>query len=233
MRGRERRGYLFASSALLFRLATKLVLRRRCVDAHKLPRSGPVIVASNHVSNVDPVVTLLAVVDAGRVPRFLAKAELFRVPVAGAYMRGTGQIPVERRSTNAAAALVPAGRVLDAGGCVVVYPEGTFTSDPNFWPMRGKTGTVRLALMSGAPLVPVAICGAEKVWPPTAKAPRFGRWPKVTVQFGDPVDLSDLMGRADDPDALRTGTARLMKAITALVAQQRGELPDSTDALSA
>ena len=148
-------------------------------------------------------------------------------------MRGAGQIPVERRSTNAAVALVPAARVLNEGGCVVVYPEGTFTSDPNFWPMRGKTGTVRLAILSGAPLIPVAIWGVEKAWPPKAKAPRFGRWPRVTVKFGDPVDISDLFGRAEDPDALRAGTDRLMAAITSLVAQQRGESPHSSDILSA
>ena len=158
-----------------------------------------------------------------RVPRFLGKASLFRLPIVGAILSSAGQIPVERSSTNASAALVPAGRVLDEGGCVVLFPEGTLTHDPQLWPMRGKTGAVRLALLSGAPLVPAAVWGTGQAYPPKARVPRVAPGRTISSIFGAPLDFSDLEGRAEDPEALREGTRRLMAAITALVAELRDE----------
>jgi 1-acyl-sn-glycerol-3-phosphate acyltransferase len=171
--------------------------------------------------------------DNGRVPRFLGKASLFKIPIVGFIIRSGGQIPVERRSTNASAALIPAGQVLDQGGCVAIFPEGTLTHDANTWPMRGKTGAVRLALLSGAPLIPTALWGTETAYPPKSKLPRLFRRTQMSVIFGEPLDLSDLAGRAEDADALREGTRRLMAAITTLVAQLRGEQPPASGEMSA
>jgi len=217
-----------AGAAFIFitwtvRLLFPLFGRRRYHGIDNLPVRGPVIIACNHISLLDPTMLGAAVFDNSRVPRFLGKASLFKVPVVGAILRSAGQIPVERTSANASAALVPAGRVLDEGGCVVLFPEGTLTHDPELWPMRGKTGAVRLALLSGAPLVPAAVWGTGQVLPPKARLPRLAPGRTISSIFGEPLDLSDLQGRAEDPDALREGTRRLMAAITGLVAQLRDE----------
>ncbi|MBU6213458.1 MAG: 1-acyl-sn-glycerol-3-phosphate acyltransferase [Actinomycetales bacterium] len=216
-------GAAFIFITWVVRLAFPLFGRRRYHGVDNLPVQGPVIVACNHISLLDPPMLGAAVFDNSRVPRFLGKASLFRVPFVGAVLRSAGQIPVERTSVNASAALVPAGKVLDAGGCVVLFPEGTFTHDPDGWPMRGKTGAVRLALLSGAPLIPAAVWGTAHAYPTKTLLPRFNPGRTISSVFAEPLDLSDLQGRAEDPEALREGTRRLMAAITELVAQLRDE----------
>lgn len=225
-------GAAFVLISWVVRRVLPLFGTRQYFDSHFLPKRGPAIVACNHISLLDPLALGAAMFDNGRVPRFLGKASLFKIPIVGAILRSGGQIPVERRSTNASAALVPAGRVLDEGGCVAIYPEGTLTHDENNWPMRGKTGAVRLALLSGAPLIPAAVWGTADAYPPKARFPRFSRSRDITAIFGAPVDLTDLAGRAEDADALRTGTARLMAAITELVARLRDERPPGSAEMS-
>ena len=124
-----------------------LVGRYRIVGSGRLPKAGAFIVSPNHNTNFDPLVSAYAVWRSGRVPRFLAKASLFKVPVLGAILRGTGQIPVERAGkVREGDPLDAASRLVDDGLALIVYPEGTLTRDPDLWPMRGKTGAVRLAL---------------------------------------------------------------------------------------
>ncbi|WP_353111433.1 lysophospholipid acyltransferase family protein [Microbacterium sp.] len=196
------------------------------VGKEKLPREGAFVLAPNHYSEFDPLVVAVAVWRLKRAPRFMAKESLFRVPVLGWALKRTGMIPVARASSAAAAkqTMVQSRELVQHGRGVIVYPEGTLTRDPDLWPMRGKTGAVRLALAGDIPLIPMAQWGVQEIMPRYGKVIRF--WPprkKVTVVIGDPVDLSDLTGRAGDQAVLAEATRRLMDAITALLEPVRGE----------
>jgi len=131
-------------------------VRWRIIDGHKLPKQGAFILAPNHYTQIDPVVTGIALWKMGRVPRFLAKASLFRVPGLGAIMRASGQIPVERGAGRGADPLAAAGNLLAKGNAIIIYPEGTLTREPDLWPMRGRAGAVRAALEHGIPIIPMA-----------------------------------------------------------------------------
>ncbi|MGN6742739.1 MAG: lysophospholipid acyltransferase family protein [Amnibacterium sp.] len=196
--------------------------RLRIREPQKLPATGPFILAPNHYSNIDPLVVAVAVWRLGRAPRFLAKASLFRIPVLGALMRGVGQVPVERGG-RATVPLDAAKRIVRDGHCVIVYPEGSLTRDPDLWPMRGKTGAARLALDLGIPVVPAAHWGTQGLMPRYSNRIRVFPRARIDVIFGDPVDLSEFSGRAGDPAALQAATARIMAAVTGLVEQLRGE----------
>lgn len=184
---------------------------------------GGVIVAVNHTSWFDPPVVAYALWEADRPPRFLGKESVFRVPIFGAIITHAGQIPVYRESLDASSAIRDALVALAKGDCVVVYPEGTMTRDPDLWPMSGKTGAVRLALVSGQPLYPMVQWGTQLVMRPYMK--EFRIFPRKTIHIvvGAPLDLSDLVGRENDADALIAGTDRLMDAITAIEAEIRQE----------
>lgn len=195
----------------------------RIRNPEKLPATGPFILAPNHMSNIDPIIVGMAVWRLGRAPRFLAKASLFRFPVIGAALRAVGQIPVERGgASRGAIPLSAAKRLIADGQGVIVYPEGALTRDPEYWPMRGKTGAARLALQLGLPVVPVAHWGAQRLMPVnTTRLTVRGR-ARVDLVFGDPVDLSGL-GRVADRAALQTATDRIMAAITGLLEELRDE----------
>ncbi|PFG16555.1 1-acyl-sn-glycerol-3-phosphate acyltransferase [Propionicimonas paludicola] len=201
----------------------RLMVDRDWDDAANLPATGGVIVVSNHISYFDPPNLAHYLVWNGRWPRALGKADLWQVPIIGRLARATGQIPVERGTERAKDALVHAREALEQGECVVIYPEGTVTADPETWPMTPRPGAARLALASGAPVIPVGQWGANLVMP--GKHPG---WPKLrprrTVSFrsGAPVDLSDLQGRTDAEAEAQAG-ARIMAAVTELVAQLRHE----------
>lgn len=194
-----------------------------------VPSSGGVIIASNHLSWWDPFAVAHFLVGQGRAPHFLAKHGLWKYPVVRSVMEGTAQIPVYRGSVHAKDAFVSAYAALGEGTCVFVMPEGTLTKDPDLWPMTGKTGAARLALETGAPLVPVGIWGTQDVlYPYNGVVPRV--WPRKTmhVYAGPPIDLDDLRGGPVTVAELRIATTRLMDAITELVAQARGEQPPQT-----
>ena len=197
------------------------LVRQDWDQAASLPASGGVIVVSNHISNFDPPCLAHYLVWHGRWPRALGKSDLWRVPVVGAIARATGQIPVERGTERAKDALVHARAALEAGECVVIYPEGTITADPDTWPMTARPGAARLALSTGCPVIPVGQWGAHLVMP--GKKPVWPRFrPRRTVSFraGAPVMLDDLLG-STDPEDVRKAGARMMEAITALVAEIR------------
>ncbi|MBN8205981.1 1-acyl-sn-glycerol-3-phosphate acyltransferase [Microbacterium esteraromaticum] len=192
----------------------------------KLPRQGAFVLAPNHYSEFDPLIIALAVFRTGRLPRFMAKESLFRVPVVGWVLRKSGMIPVARTSSASAAkqTMAQSRELVEHGRGVIVYPEGTLTRDPDLWPMRGKSGAVRLALTGDIPLIPVAHWGTQKIMGRYQKG--LSLWPPrkpVHVLYGDPVDLSDLRGRAGEPGVLAEATDRLMAAITALLEELRGE----------
>ncbi|MFM8944419.1 MAG: lysophospholipid acyltransferase family protein [Actinomycetota bacterium] len=186
-----------------------------------LPYSGPAIVAGNHISYFDQFVSGYALVRAGRRPRFLGKAELFDIPVVGTVFRGAGQIPV-RRGTGDSAPLDAALRALDRGEVVVLYPESTVTKEPDFLPMAGKTGAVRLSRLSGVPITPFASWGPQRVWQKTGKQSlRFGRplWAKA----GPPI--APTSRSIDDTADLRAATADLMAVLRTMVIDLRDRYP--------
>ena len=196
----------------------------RIVDGAKVPRTGAFVLAPNHYSEIDPIIMGYAMWKQGRVPRFLAKASLFKIPLVGSILRGTGQIPVERAgSSRKADPLAAAKALVQQHSAVIVYPEGTLTRDPDLWPMRGKTGAVRLALTAGVPVIPAAHWGTQALMPRYAKRIHAFPQKKIEVIFGDPVDLSAFAGRPLDNATLNEATAVVMAEITRLLERLRGE----------
>ena len=189
-----------------------------------LPRSGGALLACNHVSDVDPIYDVAFTISHGRMPRFLAKAELWKIPLVRSVMAGGRHIPVQRASTRAADAYKEAIEALRRGEVVVFYPEGTFTADPDGWPMKAKNGIGRIALVTGAPVIPVANWGTQSLIPPDRRPRPF---PRKTVQVvaGPPVDLSRWLGGPRTRTALDAATSAIMSDITALVAGLREEDP--------
>ena len=213
-----------------FRLASWILIpllnaltQRNWQGRENIPSSGPVIVASNHVSYVDALVLTHFLFKNGRAPRFLGKEAVFRVPIIGKIIAGSGQIPVLRESDEASDALQHALAFLRAGHCVGVYPEGTLTRDENLWPMVAKTGIARLALISHAPVIPCAQWGDHELLPRYGKKLVFWRRTKITIIAGAPVDLSRWYGKKDDQSSLEAATAAVMAAITVLLEGIRGE----------
>ena len=197
--------------------------RPRWSGVEHLPRDRACIVAANHVTVLDPLTTAHFLYDHGFAPRILAKESLFRVPVVGRVLRAVGQVPVHRGTSRAGDALRDAVAAVEGGECVLIFPEGTLTREPDMWPMAGKTGVARLALATRTPVVPVAQWGTHRVIARYGKLPR--PWPRkpVTVVAGPPVDLADLYGSASEPAALREATERIMAAITGMLEEIRGE----------
>lgn len=190
-----------------------------------LPRTGPGIVVGNHISYFDQFVSGNALIRAGRRPRFLAKSELFDIPLVGTIFRGAGQIPV-RRGTGDRDALDAARDAVERGEVVVLYAEGTVTKDPEFLPMQGKTGAVRLSRMTGVPITPFASWGPQHIWQKSGKGSlRFGRplWAKV----GPPIPPRSRS--VDDADELRRDTQALMDTLRDMVLDLRARYPARWD----
>lgn len=202
-----------------------LVARIEREGTKNIPREGGFVIAPNHTSNLDPLVMGAGVFLGGRSPHFLGKASLWKIPFVRWLLNKTGQIPVYRgavtRDNDPLRAAMAA--VQNEGKGIIVYPEGTLTRDPALWPMRGKTGAVRLALATGVPLIPCAHWGTEQVLPPYAKFLRTIPRKKIVIRFGEPLDLSAFAGRELDSATLAEATEVVMKAITELVAELRGE----------
>lgn len=201
----------------------RTVFRHRWQGRENVPRSGGVVVVANHISKIDPVTFGYFVHACGRVPRYLAKAELFEHRWLGRVFVGTEMIPVLRGGEGAASSIEFAVAAVRAGACVVVYPEATITRDPALWPMVGKTGAARIALATGAPVIPVAQWGAHRVLAPYAKKPVLRRRETVYARAGRAVDLDGLRDREADAEVLAAATARIMDAITAELEIIRGE----------
>jgi 1-acyl-sn-glycerol-3-phosphate acyltransferase len=213
-----------------YRLAVRLLrppltvlTRRDWRGAENLPADSGFVACSNHLSYLDPLTLAHFLVDHGCPPRFLAKQAVFEVPVIGRIVAGAGQIPVKRGSVDVARSLDAAVEAVRSGECVAVYPEGTLTRDPNLWPMTGKTGAARIALTTGAPVVPIGQWGAQEVLAPYGKRPHLFRHPLVHVWAGPPVDLSPWQGRPLDAVVLAEATEAILVAITGLLAQIRGQ----------
>lgn len=221
---RRRLGFWMRLAVSVFKPLLLVMTRRRWRGLDHVPATGGVILAVNHISHVDPFTIAHFVNDAGRELRYLGKSSLFHVPVLGAILRSMRHIPVYRGTADAAQALDAAVTEVDAGAAVIIYPEGTTTRQPDLWPMRGRTGVARLALATGAPVIPIAQWGAQRFYNPVTK--RFAVWPRtpVAVTAGPPVDLSRWQGRTDGA-ALYEITDAIMLQIRDQLAEIRGETP--------
>jgi len=183
--------------------------------AEHIPTSGPVLIASNHVSYLDPL-TLAWVADGrGRHVRFLAKAELFDKPGLGTLLRAAHQIPVRRGRVDAADALQSAVDALGRGECVAVFPEGTISQDLE--PMAGKSGTARLARQAGVPVVPMGLWGTHRILTKGRK-PHWQWGVAQTAVVGPPI-----VPRPDEH--MKQTTDRVMAGIVECVARARALYP--------
>jgi 1-acyl-sn-glycerol-3-phosphate acyltransferase len=213
----------------ILRPPLQLLTKRDWRGGENLHTSGGVILAMNHMSWFDPLVAAHFCNDNGRPVRFLAKAEIFKIPVLGKMLKSAGQIPVQRGSADAASSLHSAIDAVNHGECVVIYPEGTLTRDPNFWPMTAKSGVARIALTTGAPVIPAAQWGPQEVLSPYgSKLPKFFPRKTMHVWAGPAVNLDDLRSQPITAQTLRVATERIMQAITDLLAEIRGEQPPTS-----
>jgi len=208
---------LYTIGKLTVAPALRLAFRPHVEGLEHIPATGGAIFASNHLSVADEL--LLGTV----VPRhlaFWAKSEYFKgTGLKGGFSKfvltGLGAIPVERAGGRAALTAFDAAiPVLKAGDLVAVYPEGTRSPDGRLY--RGRTGTVRLAIAAGVPIIPVGVTGTDKAQPIGTRIPRPGR-AKITIKFGKPLDFT---GRPDDRTSLRAMTDEMMAEIQKLSGQE-------------
>jgi 1-acyl-sn-glycerol-3-phosphate acyltransferase len=212
-------------SKIILRPGIRMMMRLDWHGQEHFPRDGAMLLAANHLSYMDIFAISLFADSARRYPVFLAKSSLFDIPVVGAIITRLGQLPVYRGQTDAALVLREAELVARSGACVIFYPEATVTRDPEKWPMVSKTGIARLALETSAPVVPVAHWGAERILPYGSFLPRFLPRKTVRVLAGPPVDLSEFAGQPLNSQVLRAATDKIMKEVTVLLGQVRGETP--------
>lgn len=222
-KSKSRKSFAYRCVAFLARPWVLLFTRRVWIGAEHLDSDGGIIVCSNHISNFDPLVLALFLNDNGRPPRFLAKHQVFKVPVFGAILRAAGQIPVYRGTSEAANSLRDAEAAVRAGETAVIYPEGTHTYDPQLWPMTGATGAARLALTTRVPLIPVAQWGAHNIISIDGKGLKLFPRQTTYVTAAAPVDFSDLYELPMDSITLNSATERIMTAITKQLEIIRGE----------
>jgi len=208
---------------------------------HNIPASGPAILVGNHRSYFDVFAVSLTVAKTGRTVRFLGKKEVFDAPVIGQLAAALGGIRVER-GTGGDAPLQAASAALEAGEMVAIMPQGTIPRGRAFFDpvLQGRWGAARLALRTGAPVIPMGLWGTEKVWPRNSQLPML--WnvtnpPKITINVGPEVALRRDGVVAGDPasfaaaDALADeNTKRMMSAITNLLPPEAREQREPTEA---
>jgi 1-acyl-sn-glycerol-3-phosphate acyltransferase len=197
---------LFPLDALLYKL--------RWHHLDRIPATGGVLVAVNHISQADTPAMARMIWESGRIPRFLIKHTVFGWPVLGRVMTGARQLPVYRASEQAVDSLRAAVQALDDGECVVIYPEGTITRNDDYSPMQGKTGVARLALARpDVPVIPVGQWGAHRT---LTRSGRFRPFPRRRheASVGERTDLSEFRGREPTAETLRAMTDRIMAGIT-------------------
>jgi 1-acyl-sn-glycerol-3-phosphate acyltransferase len=201
-----------------------LLVKSRYLHLERVPQDGPAILIVNHVSHVDPFLVAKMVIDAARTPRFLAKDAIFDVAVVGAAMRGMGHIPVKRGTADARQSLTAAVDALHAGKLIVLHPEGTVTRDPDGWPMAGRTGAARLAMLApDVPLIPVAQWGVQESIDLYRRRVRLVPRPRNTISIGEPLDLAKFRARDHDLATLHEISDVMMRRVREDVAELRGK----------
>lgn len=179
-----------------------------------IPAAGPAVLASNHIGYLDFAFIGYGALPRGRLVRFMAKQEVFDHPVSGPLMRGMRHLPVDRFG-GAVAAIDTAVAALERGEVVGLFPEGTISR--SFVPARAKTGAVRIAMRAGAPLVPTAVWGTQRLLT-KGRSPNWQRDVPIMVSYGAPVDY-------DAGDAPTDVTDELMRRITMLVDDAAARYP--------
>ena len=214
----KRMGAAYALGRFVVAPLARIVYRPRVEGRGHVPKTGPVIFASNHLSFIDSVAIPVA---APRPVHFLAKSSYFEGSGLGGwasrqFFTAIGAVPVQRGVGQAALdALDQQRALLEDGSAVALYPEGTRSLDGRLY--KGRTGVAFLALQTGAPVVPVGLIGTDKVMPVGAKMPSLKH--RVTVRFGEPLDLAH-HGPANSGRARRLATDEIMSAIHALSGQE-------------
>lgn len=211
-------GFAYLLGRYVLAPLARMAYRPRIEGRSHVPRTGPVIFASNHLSFIDSFVIPMS---SPRHVQFLAKSSYFdgkgiRGWLSREFFTALGASPVQRGAGQAALdALDQQRRMLDAGKGIALYPEGTRSLDGRLY--KGRTGAAFLALQTGAPVVPVGLIGTNEIMPVGAKFPRLR--PRVTIRFGAPLDLTT-HGPATSGRARRLATDEIMAAIHALSEQE-------------
>lgn len=214
--------YRFAARGVIIPFL-KAVSRQQVTGLENIPRSGGFVAVANHLSELDSLTAMRALVDADVPVYSLAKSSLFEIPVLGHVFKAGGQIPVYRGTDKAGNALVEAERRLRAGDAIMVFPEGTLSRDPLQWPMTGKTGAARLAMATGVPVLPMGQWGPQDILD-SFEGGGFHPFPRkdVRVSIGEPFTLEAFGSDTTDRDAVCKATAEIMRRITAIVEDLRG-----------
>ena len=208
-----RMGATYALGRFVLAPLARLVYRPRVEGRANVPRTGPVIFASNHLSFIDSIAIPVA---APRPVHFMAKSSYFDTWASRQFFTAIGAIAVQRGAGQAALdALDQQRKILDDGRAVALYPEGTRSLDGRLY--KGRTGVAFLALQTGAPVVPVGLIGTDASMPVGARMPSMSE--RITVRFGEPLDLSR-HGAATSGRARRGATDEIMAAIHALSGQE-------------
>jgi 1-acyl-sn-glycerol-3-phosphate acyltransferase len=187
------------------------VLNVTIVNHEAVPRTGPAIVASNHLSNSDPVIMWGTQL---RIAVAIAKAELWQVPIVKQVMTVLGHIPVDRTMPGSGDVRRQGENVLRNGGLLLLYPEGKRSSDGKL--LELKDGCAKLALATGAPIVPAAIMGSNTLLPIGASKPN--RHAAVTLVYGTPIHPSNF---SDNPDAVQLMLDELRRQLLEMLGQHQ------------
>jgi 1-acyl-sn-glycerol-3-phosphate acyltransferase len=217
--------FAFVLVAMVIAPILRLMFNIKTSGKENLPQGGYILVG-NHLSYLDPFSFAYSVyLQMKRVPHYLAKESIFRIPIIGKILPKVGQIPVYRGGKSNEEPLRAAKEFLKAGQVVVIFPEGTLTRDPDQWPMRGKAGAIRLAVELGLPIVPCGQWGVEKVLGNYSKKFRPNPFHVVRVKIGKPMFFRELDGKTPTAQELADATDKVMREISAIVGELRGETP--------
>lgn len=217
--------FAFVLVAMVLAPILRLMFTIKTSGKENLPQGGYILVG-NHLSYLDPFSFAYSVyIHMKRVPHYLAKESIFRIPIIGKILPKVGQIPVYRGGKSNEEPLRAAKEFLKAGQVVVVFPEGTLTRDPDQWPMRGKAGAIRLAVELGLPIVPCGQWGVEKVLGNYSKKFRPNPFHVVRVKIGKPMFFRELEGKTPTAQELAAATDTVMREIATIVGELRGETP--------
>lgn len=223
--GRSERNFHIRLVAGILSPAIRGMFGLRVIGAEKLPKDGAYIVVSNHLTKLDALaVAYFLYHRVGRTPHFLAKEGLFRLPVIGKLLINAGQIPVYRSAGQKNdEPLRAAYECLKQGGVIAIFPEGTLTRDPDLWPMRGRSGAVRLAVEGNVPVFPIGHWGDQEILGVYSSKLKPGFWKKVDLLVGDEIDLTKFRGHKMTTAEVTEATTLVMRSITNLVEKLRGE----------
>jgi 1-acyl-sn-glycerol-3-phosphate acyltransferase len=215
---------VYLAVVAILRPLLAMMFRWKFIGMENVPRKGPAVVAGNHISYFDPLCQGYFVVKARRRPRFFAKMELWRNPFLHFILKHARQIQVNR-GTGETGPVEKACEVIGHGEVVMIYPESTISTNADLTPMRGKTGVARVAITTGAPVIPIAVWGSQWVKPKRRKAVhKFRRL--IMVKAGPPLSFAHLSGKENDAETLRDVTDQIMAELDRLVRELHKVYPD-------